>query len=76
MEAIEQLNIKAKNWKDLISDEPFERKDVIVLQDPRDLGKFNISTFHHVRENLRVETEEELAEKSDPHARYVLKGSE
>lgn len=57
MEAVEQLNIKAKNWKDLISDQPFERKDIITLQDPNDLSKFNISSFHHVQNNLRVETE-------------------
>ncbi|KAK4876281.1 hypothetical protein RN001_012703 [Aquatica leii] len=69
MEAVEQLNIKTKNWKDLILDVPFERKDVIVLQDPSNLGKFNISLFHHVKNNLRMETEEEIAERSDPQAR-------
>lgn len=57
MEAIEQLNIKNKNWKDLITDENFERKDIIVLQDPNNLSKFNISSFHHIKNNLRVETE-------------------
>lgn len=57
MEAVEQLNIKVKNWKDLISDEPFERKDIITLQDPSNLAKFNIASFHHIQNNLRVETE-------------------
>lgn len=57
MEAVEQLNIKNRNWKDLLTDEPFERKDIIVLQDPNNLSKFNISSFHHIKENLRVETE-------------------
>lgn len=57
MEAVEQLNLKNKNWKDLISDTPFERKDIITLQDPLDLSKFNISKFYHVINNLRVETE-------------------
>uniref|UniRef100_A0A6P7GE97 RING-type E3 ubiquitin-protein ligase PPIL2 n=1 Tax=Diabrotica virgifera virgifera TaxID=50390 RepID=A0A6P7GE97_DIAVI len=69
MEAIEQLNIKNRNWKDLITDQPFERKDIIVLQDPNNLSKFDISKFHHVKQNLRVETEEEIADKSDPQAR-------
>ncbi|KAF5307913.1 hypothetical protein FQR65_LT06480 [Abscondita terminalis] len=69
MEAIEQLNIKTKNWRDLITDVLFERKDVIVLQDPSNLEKFNISLFHHVKNNLRMETEEEIAERSDPQAR-------
>ena len=68
-EAIEQLNIKTKNWKDLINDEPFQRKDIITIQDPNNLEKFNISTFHHVKKKLRVETEEEMAERKDPQGR-------
>ncbi|KAJ8914691.1 hypothetical protein NQ315_017390 [Exocentrus adspersus] len=59
MEAIEQLNVKNHNWKDLITDKPFERKDIIVLQDPNDLLKFNISKFYHVVNSLRVESEGE-----------------
>ncbi|KAK5004185.1 Peptidyl-prolyl cis-trans isomerase cyp8, partial [Elasticomyces elasticus] len=34
-DTIERLNIKAKNWRDLISDEEFIRKDIITLQDPQ-----------------------------------------
>lgn len=56
-EAVEQLNIKGKNWKDLVNDTPFARSDIITIQDPNNLNKFNISTFHHVKNNLRVETE-------------------
>ncbi|XP_065211113.1 RING-type E3 ubiquitin-protein ligase PPIL2 [Planococcus citri] len=59
-EAVEQLNIKTKSFKDLITDEPFQRSDLIILQDPTDLSKFNIMSFHHVKNNFRVETEEEL----------------
>lgn len=33
-EAVEELNVKAKNWKDLLTDEPFTRKDIIHIQDP------------------------------------------
>ncbi|XP_057655558.1 RING-type E3 ubiquitin-protein ligase PPIL2 [Diorhabda carinulata] len=69
MEAIEQLNIKNRNWKDLLNDQPFERKDIIILQDPSNLAKFDISKFHHVKQKLRIETEEEIADKSDPQAK-------
>ncbi|MGH0185224.1 UNVERIFIED_CONTAM: hypothetical protein FKN15_017517 [Acipenser sinensis] len=31
-EAVEQLNIKTKTYRDLLSDEPFARKDLITLQ--------------------------------------------
>ncbi|EDW31879.1 GL11352 [Drosophila persimilis] len=65
-EAIDQLNIKTKNWKDLVDDTPFQRKDIITIQDPQKLEKFDISTFHHIRKNLRVLTDEELLERKDP----------
>lgn len=32
MEAIEELNLKRNHLKDLLNDEPFQRKDIIVLQ--------------------------------------------
>ncbi|XP_026463336.1 RING-type E3 ubiquitin-protein ligase PPIL2 [Ctenocephalides felis] len=75
-EAIEQLNIKTKNWKDLINDKPFQRKDLIVIQDPKNLEKFNLSTFYHIKNNVRVETEEEKALKKDPTARLKTVSSE
>lgn len=52
---MEQLNIKSKSWKDLLTDEPFERKDLIELQNPANVDKFNLSTFHHLKNNLKVE---------------------
>lgn len=60
-EAIDMLNIKTRNWKDLISDEEFTRKDIITIQDPANLDKFNFANFEHVRKNLRiVDDEDEL----------------
>ncbi|XP_030378297.1 RING-type E3 ubiquitin-protein ligase PPIL2 [Scaptodrosophila lebanonensis] len=68
-EAIDQLNIKTKNWKDLVNDTPFLRKDIITIQDPQHLEKFDISKFYHIRKNLRVLTEEEQLERKDPVGR-------
>jgi len=65
-EAIDQLNIKTKNWKDLVDDTPFLRKDIITIQDPQKLEKYDISTFHHIKKNLRVLTEEEQQERKNP----------
>ena len=36
-QAVEELNIKSKYWKDLMDDTPFTRKDIIHLQDPLNL---------------------------------------
>ena len=54
LQAIEELNIKGKNWKELLTDEAFTRNDIITLQDPKDLKKFNMAEFHHVKNNLRI----------------------
>ncbi|XP_050409403.2 RING-type E3 ubiquitin-protein ligase PPIL2 [Patella vulgata] len=70
-EAIDRLNLKAKNMKDLITDEPFERKDIITIQDPTHLDKFNIAEFYHIKKNLKVTDEDEEASKKDP--RHNLK---
>lgn len=75
-EAVEQLNIKTKNWKDLVDDTPFTRKDIITIQDPSKLEKFDISTFHHIRKRLRVETEEEKLERKDPQGRLKTVSAE
>ena len=69
-EALEELNFKAKNFKDLLDDTPFTKNDVIVIQDPRNTTKFNLSSFHHVKNDLKVEDEEDVKKaKTDPRAR-------
>lgn len=74
-EAVEQLNIKNKNWNDLLSSEPFERKDIIVIQDPNNIDKFNISSFHHVKNELKIIDEEALL-KEDPNSRLRFMNNE
>ncbi|ORY76029.1 peptidyl-prolyl cis-trans isomerase cyp8 [Protomyces lactucae-debilis] len=37
-ETIETLNYKTKSYKDLLTDEPFTKADVIIIQDPHSLG--------------------------------------
>ena len=54
---MEELNIKPKNWKELLTDEPFTRADIITIQDPRNLQKFNMTGFHHLKLNLKIPNE-------------------
>ena len=56
-EAIEELNIKPKNFKDLLTDEPFHRNELIILQDPQDFTKFNLNRFHHIKNNIKIDNE-------------------
>ena len=53
-QAVERLNIKPGFWKDLVTDEPFVRADIITIQDPTNLDKFNLASFHHMKKNLQV----------------------
>ncbi|EDQ85563.1 uncharacterized protein MONBRDRAFT_34157 [Monosiga brevicollis MX1] len=48
-EAIDQYNVKAKHWHDLMTDEPFKRSDLIDLQDPQHPEKNNFAAFYHVK---------------------------
>ncbi|KAK6625399.1 hypothetical protein RUM43_005696 [Polyplax serrata] len=75
-EAVEQLNIKNKNWKDLLNSKPFERKDIITIQDPNNIDKFNISNFHHVKSDMKHVDEELLEQESDPNSRLKFINNE
>jgi len=68
-EAISELNIKTKNFKDLLNSEPFTRKDIVVLQDPQDTSKNNLNSFHHLKNNFKVHDEDLERAKTDPKAR-------
>lgn len=48
-DAVDELCVKPKNWKDLLTDEPFTRKDIIHIQDPLNVSGKVISDFHHVK---------------------------
>ena len=64
---LQELNLKTKNFKDLLNDESFSRSDIIILQDPRNMTKFNLSNFHHVKFSLKAVDEED--DKAGPMAR-------
>jgi peptidyl-prolyl cis-trans isomerase-like protein 2 len=66
--AIEELNIRTKNWKELITGEPFTRKDIISLQDPNNYQ--DPSTYHFIKNGLTVQTK--AKESNDPTANIVV----
>lgn len=65
-DTIERLNIKAKLWRDLVSDEEFGRKDIIVLQDPQNIEVRNLTSFKYLQDGVSTLTEEQLMERKDP----------
>ncbi|KAF2724843.1 putative peptidyl-prolyl cis-trans isomerase [Polychaeton citri CBS 116435] len=62
-DTIERLNIKSKNWKDLVSDEDFKRADIITLQDPMNVESRNLSSFKHLQDGESTLTPEQEAER-------------
>ncbi|XP_050388092.1 peptidyl-prolyl cis-trans isomerase CYP65 [Argentina anserina] len=65
-EAIKELNIKTKNWKELLTDEPFSRGDLITIQNPNALDSKVLVEFDHVKSGLKIDDEELDRMTSDP----------
>ncbi|KAL8670967.1 MAG: hypothetical protein Q9168_004515 [Polycauliona sp. 1 TL-2023] len=65
-DTIERLNIKAKNWQDLVSEKEFGRKDMITLQDPQNVESRNLSSFKYLQEGSSTLTPEQQRERNDP----------
>lgn len=65
-EAIKELNLKTKNWKELLTDEPFKREDIITIQNPNTLDSKALVDFDHVKKSLKLDDEELKKLESDP----------
>ncbi|KAH7845300.1 hypothetical protein Vadar_000409 [Vaccinium darrowii] len=73
-EAIKELNIKTKNWKELLTDEPFTRGDPIRIQNPNALDTKVLVDFDHVKNSLKLDDEELEKMKSDPTYNINISG--
>merc|ERR1719160_1129706 len=54
-EAMEELNRKVKNWKDLITDQPFKLADIVTIQHGDDLGSREVARFYFMVEGQQDE---------------------
>lgn len=78
-DTLERLNFKPKMWRDLVSDEEFTKKDLIVLQDPQNLESRNLSSFQYLKdgEDSGVPKEEaEINAMAIGNAAKILKAKE
>ncbi|KAH7307443.1 hypothetical protein KP509_22G058800 [Ceratopteris richardii] len=64
-EAVKELNLKPKNWRDLLTDEPFSKEDIITIQNPNSDTKI-LTEFDHVKSNLKIDDEDIQRMKEDP----------
>lgn len=65
-EAIKELNLKTKNWKELLTDEPFTKTDLITIQNPNALDAKVLVEFDHVKNSLALDDEDLNKMKEDP----------
>ena len=69
-DAVLELNIKAKNFEDLMTGEAFEKKDIVTLfngQDVEHSRSRDISTFAHLKE---VREDTQAAQAGDSRVRH------
>ena len=69
-DAVLELNIRAKNWEDLLTGEAFDKSDIITLFDGQNVAHMrsrDLTTFAHLRQ-VREETQAAL---SGDHASRV-----
>ena len=65
-QAIDELNVKPKFWRDLLTDEKFTRKDLITIQDPMNLDGRCLDTFDHVKKGVDITSGPGGADAADP----------
>jgi peptidyl-prolyl cis-trans isomerase-like protein 2 len=73
-DAIDQLCIQPRNWKDLITDVPFTRADILTLQDPHRPLLKDISRFHYTLAGIAAPTKKaEIKATSNSMTGRILK---
>lgn len=63
-DTVDRLNIKAKSWRDLVSDAEFTRADIITLQDPQNVAGRDLSSFKYLQDGVSALTPEQEQERS------------
>ena len=74
-EAVDELNIKRKFWKDLLTDEPFKRKDLIILQDPSKPPTLKWTDYYHVKKTKEEQEEQTNKDKEPVNSKETTKAS-
>ncbi|WFD20900.1 peptidylprolyl isomerase [Malassezia caprae] len=55
-DTVQQLNLKTKSLRDLVTDEPFVKADILTLQDPHDPAKRRMQDMYHVKHQLTLKS--------------------
>ena len=55
MASLQLLAIKSKSWRDLVTDEPFTRADIITIQNPKNLKARMLEDYDYLKNEKKVE---------------------
>lgn len=76
--AIQELNIKIKSWRDLITDDAFTRGDIIHIQDPSKMVSRTLESFDHVQHALSADDgagdDDDVIRNANPTLQKVMAG--
>lgn len=54
MASLQLLAIKSKSWRDLVTDEPFTRADIITIQNPNNLKARMLEDYDYRKNEKKV----------------------
>lgn len=55
-EAYYKLNLRENNFHDLLTNEAFEKSDIVTIQDPEKADeKWNVTNFYHIKNKLKID---------------------
>lgn len=54
MASLQLLAIKSKSWRDLVTDEPFQRSDIITIQNPNNLKARLLEDYDYLKNEKKV----------------------
>lgn len=75
-EAYQQLNLKPNSFKDLLTDEPFEKDDIVTIQDPSKAEeKWTVANFYYVINKLKIDDDECSSSIRNIEESSILKAS-
>lgn len=78
-EAVHELNVKMKNYTDLMTGEAFTKPDILVLYDPsstESMALRDINSFQHmkqIREELQQQQSKESSVRHNPTTSFIMK---
>ena len=78
-EAVYELNIKMKNYTDLMTGDPFTKQDILVLFDPSSpefMARRDITSFQHmklIRDEIQQQQSKESSVRHNPTTSFIMK---